>query len=97
MKILNISLADNQVQRLYRSDAVPRIRQKGGQALDSAHTKGELLPISLFLFFSLFSYFLIAWTRHTPKVNSVFLFLFVINISDHMDSAHTKGELSLFL
>ena len=59
MKILNISLADNQVQRLYRSDAVPRIRQKGGQALDSAHTKGELLPLSLFLFFSLFfSFFL---------------------------------------
>ena len=33
--------SDNQVQRLYRSDAVPRVRQKGRQALDSAHTKGK--------------------------------------------------------
>ena len=33
--------SDNQVQRLYRSDTVPRIRQTRGQALDSAYTKGE--------------------------------------------------------
>ena len=37
--MLNVS--DNQVQRLYRSDAVPRIRQTGGQTLDKAHTKGD--------------------------------------------------------
>ena len=37
--------SDNQVQRLYRSDTVPRIRQTRGQALDSAYTKGETLII----------------------------------------------------
>ena len=35
------------------------------------------------------------WTRLTPKVNFFFLCFFV-NISEHMDLAHTKGELSLF-
>ncbi len=32
---------DHQVQRLHRGDAVSRVRQAGGQALDPTHTQGQ--------------------------------------------------------
>ena len=89
----NVCLADNQVQRLYRSDAVPRIRQKGGQALDSAHTKGELF-LSLF-FVNISEHMDLAHTK--GELSLFFVLLFFTNISDniHLESALTKG-LKLF-